>query len=244
MKKKNIILVSLFSFFALSCSTLQEKLGAKRRNENSRSGTSKTNKDENENSEIADNNQKKEVEKERKKEMEKSTSRYENSVFSEKLSNDSLVMTKINEIHTKNRRISVNGSSEEIYTAKLQNALLTSFKSWKGTRYAFGGDSQRGIDCSALTRRVYREVFSYELPRVTTDQIKVGKHVSMHNLKPGDILFFRPEGKYNHTAVYLGNSLFINASSSKGVILSSLENKYWKRYFKHGVRVGNIRANV
>ena len=126
----------------------------------------------------------------------------------------------------------------------MQNALLKSFENWKGTKYSFGGDSSRGIDCSALTRRVYREVFSFELPRVTKDQIKVGRHVSRNNLKPGDILYFRPDGKYNHTAVYLGNSLFINASSSKGVILSSMEHSYWSKYFVHGVRVDTASANV
>ena len=63
-------------------------------------------------------------------------------------------------------------------------------------------------------------------------------------LKPGDILYFRPDGKYNHTAVYLGNSLFINASSSKGVILSSMEHSYWSKYFVHGVRVDTASANV
>jgi len=64
-----------------------------------------------------------------------------------------------------------------------------------------------------------------------------------NNLKPGDILFFRPENRVNHTAVYLGNSLFINASSSKGVILSSLESSYWGRYFKYAVRVDDARKS-
>lgn len=235
MRKKNIILMSLFSLFALSCSTIQEKFSTKRRNNSPKEENYITEKN-NKNSTNRNRNNRK---------NSKSTSRSEVShIFSETLSNDSLVMSKINEIHEKNKEIFVNGNSEELYTAKLQNALLTSFKNWKGTRYSLGGDSSRGIDCSALTRRVYREVFNYELPRVTKDQIKTGAHVSKYNLKPGDILFFRPEGKYNHTAVYLGNSLFINASSSKGVILSSLENSYWKRYFKYGVRVSNIRADV
>ena len=137
----------------------------------------------------------------------------------------------------------MDGTAEEIDRVILENALLKSFNNWKGTRYAWGGDSSRGIDCSALTRRVYREVFGYELPRVTEDQVKVGRRVSSNNLKPGDILFFRPENRVNHTAVYLGNSLFINASSSKGVILSSLESSYWGRYFKYAVRVDDARKS-
>lgn len=225
MKKKNVILMASLSLFAMNCSTLQENLSSKKRNnkvktdpENADATTSK-----------------KEDDREHKS---------DNQNLKNRFSNDSLVITKINELQERNQRLLISGTSSEIRTVKLQNALLKSFENWKGTRYAFGGDSSRGIDCSALTRRVYREVFSFELPRVTKDQIKVGRHVSRNNLKPGDILYFRPDGKYNHTAVYLGNSLFINASSSKGVILSSMEHSYWSKYFVHGVRVDTANANV
>ena len=225
MKKKNVILMASLSLFAMNCSTLQENLSSEKRNnkvktdpENADATTSK-----------------KEDDREHKS---------DNQNLKNRFSNDSLVITKINELQEKNQRLLISGTSSEIRTVKLQNALLKSFENWKGTRYAFGGDSSRGIDCSALTRRVYREVFSFELPRVTKDQIKVGRHVSRNNLKPGDILYFRPDGKYNHTAVYLGNSLFINASSSKGVILSSMEHSYWSKYFVHGVRVDTASANV
>ena len=225
MKKKNVILMASLSLFAMNCSTLQENLSSKKRNnkvktdpENADATTSK-----------------KEDDREHKS---------DNQNLKNRFSNDSLVITKINELQERNQRLLISGTSSEIRTVKLQNALLKSFENWKGTRYAFGGDSSRGIDCSALTRRVYREVFSFELPRVTKDQIKVGRHVSRNNLKPGDILYFRPDGKYNHTAVYLGNSLFVNDSSSKGVILSSMEHSYWSKYFVHGVRVDTASANV
>ena len=225
MKKKNVILMASLSLFAMNCSTLQENLSSKKRNNKVKTD-----------SENADATaSKKEDDREHKS---------DNQNLKNRFSNDSLVITKINELQERNQRLLISGTSSEIRTVKLQNALLKSFENWKGTRYAFGGDSSRGIDCSALTRRVYREVFSFELPRVTKDQIKVGRHVSRNNLKPGDILYFRPDGKYNHTAVYLGNSLFINASSSKGVILSSLEHSYWSKYFVHGVRVDTASANV
>lgn len=152
-----------------------------------------------------------------------------------------LVNKKMDELKITQQKILTSGTSEEIDRVILENALLKSFNSWKGTPYRWGGDSKSGIDCSALTRRIYRDVFGYELPRVSTDQVKVGRKVSIVNLKPGDILFFRPEGRTNHTAVYLGNSLFLNASSSQGVILSSLESRYWGKYFQYGVRVAQAR---
>ena len=110
----------------------------------------------------------------------------------------------------------------------------------RGTRYVLGGDSRKGIDCSALTRRVYREVFNKELPRVSTQQVKQGTRVSAKNLRSGDIDFFKPGNRTNHTAVYVGNTLFINASSSKGVVMSSLKSPYWRKYFRYGVRVHNV----
>ncbi len=225
MKKKNVILMASLSLFAMNCSTLQNNSASRKRNNKVKT--------EPETADVTES--RKENDREHKS---------DNQNLKNRFSNDSLVITKINELQEKNQRLLISGTSSEIRTVKLQNALLKSFENWKGTKYSFGGDSSRGIDCSALTRRVYREVFSFELPRVTKDQIKVGRHVSRHNLKPGDILYFRPDGKYNHTAVYLGNSLFINASSSKGVILSSMEHSYWSKYFVHGVRVDTASANV
>ncbi|RRD39054.1 glycoside hydrolase [Leptotrichia sp. OH3620_COT-345] len=158
-------------------------------------------------------------------------------------SDEQIVGSRLKELKREQDRIFSSGTADEIDRVILENQLLKSFNNWKGTKYVWGGDSSRGMDCSALTRRVYREVFGYELPRVSTDQVKVGKKVSVNNLKPGDILFFKPENRVNHTAVYLGNSLFINASTSKGVVLSSLESSYWGKYFKYAVRVDPIRKS-
>ena len=151
--------------------------------------------------------------------------------------NSQLVLQKLSELKRKQQEILKHGTVSQKKTVKLQNDLLKSYSHWKGTKYELGGDSPSGMDCSALTRRVYREVYGYELPRQTVQQIKVGAHIPRENLKPGDIVFFKPEDTNNHTAVYFGDSLFINASSSKGVVISTLENTYWNKYFKYGVRV-------
>lgn len=145
-------------------------------------------------------------------------------------------------LKTKELKDKLSNAYEQIDNIILYDSLMNAYNNWRGTRYRWGGDSKDGIDCSALTRRVYRAVFNgYELPRVSVDQVRMGNIVSRENLKPGDILFFRPRNSVNHTAVYLGNSLFINASSSKGVIISSIEEPYWNRYFRYGVRVSAAR---
>ncbi len=154
-----------------------------------------------------------------------------------------LIDNKVDELRSEQQQYLLTGSFEQLDNIILEDALLKTFDQWKGTKYRFGGDSETGIDCSALTRRVYRSVFSYELPRVSVDQIKEGSIVDRNSLKPGDILYFRPENRVNHVAVYVGNSLFINASSSKGVILSSLESNYWGKYFLYGVRVSKARTS-
>ena len=163
----------------------------------------------------------------------------ENTLVDRSMPNSQLVLQKLSELKRKHQEILLNGTFSQKKTVELQNQLLKSYSNWKGTKYSLGGDSENGMDCSALTRRVYREVYGYELPRRTVQQVKVGAHIQKENLKPGDIVFFRPEGN-NHTAVYLGDTLFINASSSKGVVISTLENTYWNRYFKYGVRVRTV----
>ena len=122
---------------------------------------------------------------------------------------------------------------------ELQRKLLKSYANWKGTKYQLGGDSKEGIDCSGLTRRIYREVYGIELPRRTYEQVKIGSRIERQNLKPGDIVYFRPNGTGSHTAVYLGETLFINASTAKGVVISTLENTYWNKYFEFGIRTRN-----
>ena len=122
---------------------------------------------------------------------------------------------------------------------ELQRKLLKSYANWKGTKYQLGGDSREGIDCSGLTRRIYKEVYGIELPRRTYEQVKIGSRIERNDLKPGDIVYFRPERTGSHTAVYLGETLFINASTAKGVVISTLENTYWNKYFEFGIRTRN-----
>lgn len=153
---------------------------------------------------------------------------------------EEIIIEKVTEL----KKQQIESAFSEIENIIIQNEILDVFQDWKGVRYKWGGDSKIGIDCSALVRRVYRYLFDYELPRVSVDQVKQGVKVAKADLKPGDILFFRPENRVNHTAVYIGNSLFINASSSKGVIISSLDNVYWGKYFKYGVRVNKAIEHI
>jgi cell wall-associated NlpC family hydrolase len=104
---------------------------------------------------------------------------------------------------------------------------------WLGTRYVFGGDSRTGIDCSAFVRQVYRSSFNVELPRTAEMQADLGQKVGRNELQFGDLVYFHTANHawISHVGIYIGEGLFANASSSKGVTVASLDSKYWqKRY--------------
>ncbi|OBU25189.1 peptidase P60 [Photobacterium aquimaris] len=105
------------------------------------------------------------------------------------------------------------------------------YRSWKGTPYRYGGSSKKGIDCSAFVQVGYSSVYQKILPRTTLELVKKGKQVKRHTAKEGDLVFFRTGRNSRHVGIYLGNSEFLHASQSKGVIISRLDNPYWKRHF-------------
>jgi len=115
--------------------------------------------------------------------------------------------------------------------ALIQQALLAQHERWVGTPYRIGGTSFQGVDCSALVQNVFEETFRLSLPRTTGEQVHQGQPVSRGELVPGDLVFFRPPGRYDHVGIYLGEGRFLHASSSRGVMISRLDNRYWQRHY-------------
>jgi len=111
--------------------------------------------------------------------------------------------------------------------------LKNYFENWRGTRYRRGGLSHNGIDCSGFALLTYKELFGKELPRTVREQAQKGKLVKKEMLQPGDLVFFKTGHFQKHVGIYLEDDLFIHASRSHGVMLSSLDNSYWQeRYWK------------
>jgi cell wall-associated NlpC family hydrolase len=102
---------------------------------------------------------------------------------------------------------------------------------WKGTPYRLGGNTKRGIDCSAFVQVGYSSVYEKMLPRTTSEQVKLGRYVAVANAKEGDLVFFKTGYTTRHVGIYLGNSEFLHASTSRGVMISRLDNPYWSRKF-------------
>jgi cell wall-associated NlpC family hydrolase len=102
---------------------------------------------------------------------------------------------------------------------------------WLGVPYRYGGQDRRGIDCSALIAKIYDAAFDVRLPRTTRQQMKVGRPVGHRPLTAGDIVFFSTGISGIHAGVYLGRGEFVHASSRKGVTVSSLNTRYWRRHY-------------
>ena len=99
-------------------------------------------------------------------------------------------------------------------------------KQFVGTPYVAGGeDLVKGADCSGFVQSVYKQ-FGIKLPRSSYQQSKVGQEVSVNDLQPGDLVFFKNAdyAPVTHVAMYIGDGKIIHASSVKtGVIISKLK---------------------
>lgn len=127
-------------------------------------------------------------------------------------------------------------------TSVMENVIKDAEK-YLGAPYKFGGVTSSGFDCSGFTSKVFDEN-SYKLPRRSMDQAVTGSEVDIRQVKPGDLLFFATAGgeKVSHVGIVHdigqdGEVKFIHASSSKGVMISSLNEKYWNKAFLHAQRV-------
>jgi len=128
--------------------------------------------------------------------------------------------------------------------AKKSNTVIQTARSYTGVPYKYGGTTRVGIDCSALLLHSFKSV-KVRLPRVSSDQAKVGERVRIKDLKPGDMLFFATGKKKNaitHAGIVTAvkgkkEVRFIHASTSLGVTESNLYSNYYLTRFKRARRV-------
>jgi lipoprotein Spr len=125
-----------------------------------------------------------------------------------------------------------------ILPGSITNYSLYGFiEEWYGTRYRMGGKTKSGIDCSAFVQTLYDQVFGTSLLRTACEQFSacVSMVKDQSELQEGDLVFFKIKGRrISHVGVYLANNYFVHASSSQGVMISSLNESYWSRYYAGG----------
>ena len=120
------------------------------------------------------------------------------------------------------------------------HALYVESAHWLGVPYRGGGTTKRGVDCSGLTSAIYNKVYRKSLERNSEDQRKKDcKKVKKSKLREGDLVFFhngRKKKRATHVGIYLKDHKFIHASTSQGVIVSTLEEEYWDKHWLSGGR--------
>ena len=103
-----------------------------------------------------------------------------------------------------------------------------------GTRYRAGGTSKEGFDCSGLICTTFG-AFDIDLPRTSFEQSQYGTKIDSENAQKGDLIFFKTNGRrqVNHVGMVVevnnGEIKFIHASTSNGVIISSIKEKYYSK---------------
>lgn len=130
---------------------------------------------------------------------------------------------------------------------KLTNVtLLKLIDEWYGTTYCMGGSTKNCIDCSAFTNIIMREVYSVNVPRTAEEQYKASQRINLEDLEEGDLVFFNTSGgnDMSHVGVYMLNNKFVHAATSGGVMVSDLNDSYWKPRYRASGRYNLPTASV
>lgn len=152
--------------------------------------------------------------------------------------------TKTTKVSTKKveKRHSENPKKTHTENATIANIIKTA-ESYNGVRYKYGGTTKKGMDCSGLVTTAYKSE-NILLPRTTRDLSTTGDWVDVKEVQEGDLLFFatnKNSRNVNHvglvTDVRPGFVEFIHASTSSGVIISKLSDKYWYFAFVQARRI-------
>ncbi len=140
-----------------------------------------------------------------------------------------------NKHHSQIPHVSVKGLSGT------RKAIVEESLKWMDTPYAYGKSERgKGTDCSGMVLAVYRDVAGVMMPRNSAQQADYSKKLSKGNVKPGDLVFFatgKDPNRISHVGIMLDDDRFIHASTSKGVVISSVSTPYYIKTFKKYGRV-------
>lgn len=123
-------------------------------------------------------------------------------------------------------------------TVKEANSIEKFINSHYGAKYVLGASGPNSFDCSGFVMALYKEIYKVNLPRTAKKQYYYGRHISKSELSYGDLVFFNTNGRgISHVGVYLEDEKFGHASTSRGVMISNLNDYYFKNKFIAGRRI-------
>ncbi|WP_018476626.1 C40 family peptidase [Pontibacter roseus] len=117
--------------------------------------------------------------------------------------------------------------------------LLKTVTSWLGTPYSYGKESKKGTDCSGFVTSIYREVYGIDLSRSSRSMFDDVTRIKKAQVRTGDLVFFRrsPRQPIFHVGIYLKDGKFVHSATSGGVMISSLQEPYYRNYYYAAGRV-------
>lgn len=121
----------------------------------------------------------------------------------------------------------------------IENPMLyETVEKWLFTNYRYGGKTEKGIDCSDFSAVLYDKAYQKKISGNSASLCAQSTKVKKEHLKEGDLVFFRIHKKrVSHVGVYLSKNKFAHASVKSGVIISDLNEAYYKKHFFQGGRL-------
>ena len=149
------------------------------------------------------------------------------------------------ESHAEKKKLKdfMNGGAEKVINTHniSANEIIKTAQKYLGVTHCMGGTTMKCLDCSGLLVVVFAKN-GINLPHNSEEQARYGKIIAeMDELIKGDLVFFirsyKTRSLITHSGIYLGNNNFIHTSSKNGVIITSLNDPWWKEKFIFGTRL-------
>jgi probable lipoprotein NlpC len=112
--------------------------------------------------------------------------------------------------------------------------LIEAAQKYRGVPYRYGGMSRSGLDCSGLVYLSFRDSLKVEVPRRSEDLYHWTERLEKAEIQPGDLVFFKRDGRIFHVGIYIGDGWFFHSASDgpkTGVMYSRLDENFWSRSY-------------